>query len=316
MMTPTRQTWAVIDAASDPGVVLGAARLLSAEVVALVIGPRTVAEHVSTFGPSETRWLGTPPDAVGTEDYAPAIADLAREEMPVAVVMASSVRTRLLAGRLAARLDTAALTDASELRGDGDGIVVTRPLYGGAATRTERILTPVGVVTLSAGAFAAGAASPSGAGDIRDCPCAVPEPAANLLERRSEPRSARALAAATVVVGAGRGVGRQANLAVVEELATALGGQLACTRPLAEGLNWMGRDRYLGVSGLEIAPDLYIAVGISGQMQHMVGVERARVIVAINNDKSAPVFSEADYGIVGDLNEVVPALIDVVKASS
>jgi len=96
-MTPTRQTWAVIDAASDPGVVLGAARLLSAEVVALVIGPRTVAEHVSTFGPSETRWQGTPPDAVGTEDYAPAIADLAREEMPVAVVMASSVRTRLLA---------------------------------------------------------------------------------------------------------------------------------------------------------------------------------------------------------------------------
>lgn|SRR6516225_242770 len=114
---------------------------------------------------------------------------------------------------------------------------------------------------------------------------------------------------------AGRGVGRRDNLAVVEELATALGGQLACTRPLAEGLNWMGRDRYLGVSGLEIAPDLYIAVGISGQMQHMVGVERARVIVAINNDKSAPVFSEADYGIVGDLNEVVPALIDAVKAS-
>ena len=119
-----------------------------------------------------------------------------------------------------------------------------------------------------------------------------------------------------MVVGAGRGVGSRDDLGVVEELAQALGGQMACTRPLAEGLNWMGRDQYLGVSGLSIAPDLYVAVGVSGQMQHMVGVDQARVIVAINNDKAAPVFAESDYGIVGDLHQVVPALVDALKAVS
>ncbi|MFI5040488.1 MAG: electron transfer flavoprotein subunit alpha/FixB family protein [Acidimicrobiales bacterium] len=308
-MTRTAQIWAVIEGATDPASLLGAAGQAATDVVALVVGARAVAEHVSTFGPSETRWLGEPLPTVSIEDYAAAIARLAEQEAPAAVIMISSDRTRLLAGRLAAHLDTAALTDVTELWTDGDAIVVTRPLYGGAAVRTEQLLSPIGVITVSAGALPALDAHPSAPGQVIDAPCDVQESVTTLLGRRPEPHSAGELSSARVVVGAGRGVSRQENLTVVQDLARALGGELACTRPLAEGLNWMGRDRYLGVSGLEISPDLYVAVGISGQIQHMVGVDGARVIVAINNDKTAPVFSQADYGIVGDLNEVVPALI-------
>jgi electron transfer flavoprotein alpha subunit len=315
-VTTSRPIWAIIDAAAHIGVLLGAARHLSDAVVGLVIGPRQLAEQASISGFSETRWLGEPATTVTGEDYASVIADLALREIPAAALMASSTRNRLLAGRLAARLDTSALTDVSGLRTEDDTVVVTHSLYGGAGLRTERLISATGVITISVGAFGAVGGGPSSPGPIVEAVCAVPPPPIRLLERRSEPRSAEALTEAKVVVGAGRGVGSRDELGMVEELARALGGQMACTRPLAEGLNWMGRDQYVGISGLSIAPDLYVAVGVSGQMQHMVGVDRARVIVAINDDKSAPVFAESDYGIVGDLHQVVPALVDALKAAS
>lgn len=100
---------------------------------------------------------------------------------------------------------------------------------------------------------------------------------------------------------------------MIEELATATKAEVACSRPLAEGLDWLGKDRYIGVSGQHIAPELYFAIGISGQLQHMVGVRGAGTIVAINSDPNAPVFKDADYGLVGDLYTIVPALIDALR---
>ena len=116
------------------------------------------------------------------------------------------------------------------------------------------------------------------------------------------------LGSASRIVSAGRGFKAEADLDLARELAGALGAELACTRPLAEGLDWLPRDRYVGVSGQQVTPDLYVAVGVSGQLQHMSGVSGARTIVAINSDADAPVFAYADYGIVGDLYQVVPAL--------
>ena len=314
-MTTPRQTWAVIDAATEPGGLLAAAGQLSTEVVALVIGPRAVAEQVSAFGPAETRWLGEPAAGGSLEDYAVAVAKMAEQDAPVAILVTAATRTRLFAGRLAARLDTAALTDVVEVHTDGDRIIVTHPMYGGAAARVEKVLSPTAVITVSATASGSPRAVPTAPGPLVDAECPADRPPLTVLARRPEPRSPGELTAAKIVVGAGRGVSRRENLALVEDLAGALGGQVACTRPVAEGLNWMARDRYLGVSGLEISPDLYVAVGISGQIQHMIGVDRARVIVAINNDRAAPVFSQADYAIVGDLEEVVPALIDALRAA-
>ena len=121
------------------------------------------------------------------------------------------------------------------------------------------------------------------------------------------------LGAATRVVGIGRGLKTQQDLALIEALAGASNAEVACSRPLAEGLDWLGKDRYIGVSGQHISPELYFAIGISGQLQHMVGVRGATTIVAINSDAGAPVFKDADYGLVGDLYQIVPALTAALK---
>ncbi|MCL1848011.1 MAG: FAD-binding protein, partial [Coriobacteriia bacterium] len=121
-------------------------------------------------------------------------------------------------------------------------------------------------------------------------------------------------AAASRVVGGGRGFGAEADLGLARDLAAALGAELACSRPITESENWMARERYIGVSGAVIKPELYFAVGISGQIQHMVGVSQARTIVAINKDKNAPVFKHADVGIVGDLYDLLPALTAALSA--
>ncbi len=124
------------------------------------------------------------------------------------------------------------------------------------------------------------------------------------------------LGAARTVVAVGRGLKAREDVALLDELAGAMGGELACSRPLAEGVDWLPKERYIGISGQHIAPELYVAVGISGQLQHMVGVREAGVIVAVNNDKNAPVFGQCDYGVVGDLYQVVPALTAALKGGA
>ncbi|WP_028708184.1 electron transfer flavoprotein subunit alpha/FixB family protein [Propionicicella superfundia] len=116
------------------------------------------------------------------------------------------------------------------------------------------------------------------------------------------------LPAARRIVACGRGFKAESELQLASDLAVSIGAELACSRPLAEGSGWFPRDRYIGVSGSRVAPDIYLAVGISGQVQHTVGMKDSRVVVAINSDPQAPIFTQADYGIVGDLHEVLPAL--------
>lgn len=116
------------------------------------------------------------------------------------------------------------------------------------------------------------------------------------------------LSKARRVVAVGRGLRQESDLAIIGDLARALGAEVACSRPLAEGLGWMPKETYVGVSGLHLSPELYVAVGISGQLQHMVGCQGARCVVAVNTDEKAPVMEQADYAVVGDLYDVVPAL--------
>ncbi|EGH1472319.1 hypothetical protein IDQ71_001060 [Salmonella enterica] len=129
-------------------------------------------------------------------------------------------------------------------------------------------------------------------------------------QRRAKSLSSVDLSKAKRVIGVGRGLAAQSDLDMVHKLATVLGAEVGCSRPIAEGENWMERERYIGVSGVLLKSDLYLTLGISGQIQHMVGGNGAKIIVAINKDKNAPIFNYADYGLVGDIYKVVPALID------
>ena len=116
------------------------------------------------------------------------------------------------------------------------------------------------------------------------------------------------LAAARRIVSCGRGFKAEEDLGLARTLAEALGAEIACSRPLAEGTAWLSKDRYVGVSGMHVAPDVYVALGISGQVQHTSGMADSKVVVAVNNDANAPIFRISDYGIVGDIYDVVPAL--------
>ena len=118
---------------------------------------------------------------------------------------------------------------------------------------------------------------------------------------------------ARLVVSVGRGIGSQENIAIAAALSNAIGAELGCSRPVAENEKWMDRERYVGISGIMIKPELYLALGISGQIQHMVGANGAQILMAINKDKNAPIFQFADYGIVGDLMKIVPALTEKLK---
>jgi electron transfer flavoprotein alpha subunit len=134
-----------------------------------------------------------------------------------------------------------------------------------------------------------------------------------VIERKGQEAGSGDITAARVIVCAGRGIEKQEDLAMVRELADTLGAEIACTRPISEEKHWMTEESCIGLSAKEVKPALYIGVGVSGQIQHVVGIREAGVICAINSDENAPIFEAADYGIIGDLYKVVPALIAALK---
>jgi electron transfer flavoprotein alpha subunit len=300
----TTNTWIVV--AGDPAIgnLIETARSLGGQVTAAVVGPRAVADTIAAGGVDQVVWLGDPGQAP-VEAYASAVAD-AVGATDGAVLGASRPGDRVLLGAIAARLQAAVLTDASSVSADGDELVVTRTIYGGIAQETVVVAGAVALVLDGGPVPAAGAAAP--VKEVAAVPLGI-----TVVETNASAFAQVDLGAAARVVGIGRGLKAQGDLAMVEALAGASKAELGCSRPVAEGLNWLGKDRYIGVSGQHIAPDLYVAIGISGQLQHMVGVRGAKTIVAINSDPNALVFKEADYGLVGDLYQIVPALTEALK---
>ena len=279
-----------------------------AQVTALTLGPRDRAAQIAA---DRVLWLGDTADRL-VEDYVPTLAGLLERERPALVLIGATRRGRVIAGRLAVKFGLTVLTDVTAFEGTGASMTITHLIFGGGAVRTEKpssemVIATVGQGTLRAEGPAAGAAQ------VEDVPFVDPPWRATLKERRQRQAATVNLNVAKKVVCPGRGVAKQDDLRMIEDLARLLGAEIACTRPLAEGLGWLPRERYIGISGASIRPDLYMGVGVSGQVQHVIGMSRSKVVVAINKDANAPIFSQADYGIVGDLYTVVPALIEALK---
>ena len=300
-------TWIIV--AGDPAIgnLIDTARSLGGQVTAAVVGTRAVAETVAAGGVDKVVWFGEPGEAP-VEAFATAVAD-AVEAAPGVVLGASRASDRVLLGAVVARLQAPVLTAPSSVSAQGDTLVVTRSTFAGIAEETVTVAGPVAVL-LDGG--------PIPVADLTSGGALVEEGAAvplgmTVVETHSSEFEQVDLGAATRVVGIGRGLKAPGDLAMIEALAKASRSEIACSRPLAEGLDWLHKDRYIGVSGQNIAPEVYFAIGISGQLQHMVGVRGATTIVAINSDPDALVFKEADYCLVGDLYNIVPALTDALK---
>lgn len=297
--------------------IAGAQQLTShtgGQVAAVVLGAHSQAGQALEQGAQRVLWLGELPTGRLVEDIVPTLTAAVQTQHPFGVLIGATVRGRAVAGRLAARLSVTALADVLEFQWDRSTLLARHMVFGGGAVRIDRPLASPVIATVGQGKFEVNALPAQPKAEIETLPWVDPAWQTNVIERRSRAVSGVDLSAAKRVVCPGRGVARQEDLSLIEELAQALSAEIACTRPLAEGLGWLPRERYIGISGAMIKPDLYLGVGVSGQAQHTIGMSESRVVVAINKDRSAPLVSQSDYAVEGDLYQVVPALIRALKA--
>jgi electron transfer flavoprotein alpha subunit len=250
------------------------------------------------------------------DGYVAALQGVIAGSSPSLVLLPHTYQTRDYAPKLAARIDRAIITDVIAVKSVDGKRVFARPMFQGKLTADVR---PAGdaphIVTLQIGAFRADAAMRGAAPAPVRTVAATVDPSA--IRQKAEPpfqeaRQSVDLSQAARIVSVGRGIKEQANIPMAQKLADALHAELAASRPICDA-GWLPMDRQVGSSGQTVAPKLYLALGISGAIQHLVGMKGAQTIVAINKDPDAPIFEVADYGIVGDLFEIVPALIDALK---
>ena len=250
------------------------------------------------------------------DGFSLALDQLIRNEKPEYVVFPHTYQVRDFAPALATRLGRVLISDVISI---AEGPVFTRQLLQGRLNGTYRaVAAGPCMISVQAGAFRAEAVETPSTGAATISSFSPSIDAAQIRTRPGEPFRGAAqtvdLASAQFIVSVGRGIREAENLPLVQELATALGAELAASRPICDN-GWLPMERQVGSSGQSVAPRLYLAVGISGAIQHLVGMKGSQCIVAINKDPDAPIFEVADYGIVGDLFEVVPALTEAVKAA-
>ncbi len=281
------------------------AKTTDGPVTAVVVGDEALANDMAAAGFDEVVFLGATSDDAPVEAFAGAAADLVAEKAPKFVIAPATDGGRVFAGAIAAKIGAAALNGVASISADE----VEHALYGGLVNHTVK--PGATTVVVSAGGGEAKAAGGSAAVTKAE---AAPAGGLKVVARRESEAVTIDLAAADRVICVGRAIAAKEDLGMVYDMAKALGAEVGCTRPLAEGVDWMPRETYVGVSGVYISPSLYFGMGLSGQIQHTAGV-KAKTVVAINKDANAPIFSDCDFGLVADLYDIVPALTDAFNAA-
>lgn len=248
-------------------------------------------------------------DQLDAQVYADVIGQLATAAAASVIIFPNNLSGKAIAPRVAARLKAGLVSGATALPDTSNGFVVKKVVFSGKAFAHVKINSPVKVISLNPNAYPVS----EGEGTAEVVNAAVKVPAAKVKVTKSTAATGEiVLTEAEIVVSGGRGLKGPENWGIVEELASLLGAATACSRPVADS-GWRPHHEHVGQTGIAIAPNLYIAIGISGAIQHLAGVNRSKTIVVINKDAEAPFFKSADYGIVGDALEVVPKIINAVK---
>jgi electron transfer flavoprotein alpha subunit len=274
------------------------ARDTGAEVSLVSIGGTNIVEKAA-----DRVYLISPPEGSLYEDAFGTVLALISREHPDAVYFEPTRRLKVISGRLAASLKTSAIIDVMDFAADG---YTTTMYFGGVAMRKQRPVQGTAIYTVGSGTFEV--TEGNGINETVTLDFIAPTQGVKLLATEQLPPQDVDLTAAKRVVCVGRGIAHEEDLTMIRQLCVAMGAELGCTRPITENEGWLPRELYVGISGVTLKPDVYMGIGLSGQMQHTVGVNRSKVFVAINKDKNAPIFQQADYGLIADLYAVVPEI--------
>jgi electron transfer flavoprotein alpha subunit len=247
------------------------------------------------------------------EAYAEALHQIAQKNGAEILLMGSTKRGKELAPRVAQKLGAGCVTEANAVRVEDGQLVADRYALGGNTVSTGAIKTAQKVIAVMPKTFELGAKEAK-QGEVVDAALDLREPRARIVERREKAGETVNLEEAEAVVCIGRGLEKKEDLGIVEDLAKALGAEVGCTKSLCTDWEWLSEERLVGLSGKKVSPRLCVSVGISGQIQYAVGIRGGRITVAINKDENAPIFAMSDYGIVGDLYEVLPKLTEKLKS--
>jgi electron transfer flavoprotein alpha subunit len=293
---------------------IGAEMQLPVSAVVLGSGVEGIAQEIAGFDLQGVILSENEKLANYTPDgYADAMERVVREHAPKFVIMPHTYLVRDFAPKLAARFEKGLISDCIRAKVESGSIKLTRRVFLGKmdADVVAEGDSPI-FISFQSGAYRGDQARKGNGAAVQKMPVEVGEVRMTSEAPFQEVKQAVDLTKADIIVAVGRGIKSKENIALAEELAKALGGDLAASRPICDA-EWLPIDRQIGSSGQTVAPKLYVALGISGAIQHLVGMKNSSTIVAINKDPEAPIFDIADYGIVGDLFEAVPALTEEVK---
>jgi electron transfer flavoprotein alpha subunit len=294
---------------------------LGTHVAAVVLGDNVAetSKELVAFGADK---VYTAQDAslktFGVHPFSDVLTEMARSYKPDVILIGATRSGLELAARVAERLKTGCCTECSKLDIDPEKkcVAVDRLVLGGNITETLIIRSQPQIFTLPKGVFQPLNKDVNRVGEIIQVQPKIAESPVKVLDGRPKQFAGVRVTEAEAIVSFGRGLKKKEDIPIIEELAKTISGVVGCSRPIAEDLKWLPIDQYVGLSGQKVAPKLYLACGISGQIQHITGIQNARVVVCVNTDSKAPIFEYADYGIVGDLYKIVPALTEAFKQLS
>lgn len=312
-MSKLSNVWVFSDVSARLAEIIAGGFEVAEKVSALVIGSDDDVAAAFANGANEVYHLGDFDSSRIIESYTKTIASIINKDERSLILMPGTKRCKAIASLLGVELNAGVVTEVSAIEVADDAINCKHMVYGGLAIGQEAVKSSVAIAVVTSGTFTATEADSSKTGTATAVDFIEPKNIIKCVERKEKEGSSVDLNKAKNIVSIGRGIAKQEDIKIAEDLCVVMEAELGCSRPIAEGEKWMEHERYIGISSVMAKPEIYFAIGISGQIQHMVGAKDSQTIIAVNKDKNAPIFDYADYGIVGDLYKVLPAVIEALK---